>query len=138
MKAVEKGSGVHTGRLFPLSSAGRGREVSYVAPQNIRVEPEILAAEDHLLIPEVLSQGIDRLAQPPAPPLLVRVRPEERQQLFAGEPPVAGACQHGEQRKPARLGRGTGQRLALSRDGEPTEGLEIQQVAPGDNEVTRT
>jgi len=96
-------------------------ERPHIGPDDIAVEPECLLPEKQMLNVQMLALGINQLIEDVAGPLRVALGPEIRYELVPAHASLAGYGQEREQREPATLGRGAGERGVAARERDPTE-----------------
>jgi hypothetical protein len=118
VEAVEERALVETRRTLPRPVAERRLELADVRLDHPAVEPEVLEAEEDLLAPEVAPERVDGLGQQAPRPVLVRVRPEDGDDLLARDAALAGAREQREDREPARLRRSADDRSAVGGEGQ--------------------
>ena len=105
VKSVEKRTGIQVGRPTPVPVPAGGGEFVEIAGNDGGVEPELLGAEEQLFAAQALAQGVQRLTERAAGPLLFGVGPEESEQALARDPAISGSGQECKQGQPPGLGR---------------------------------
>src|SRR5215218_921947 len=123
VEAIEERAGVARGGVFQAPPLNGRLELCYVAGDQIGIEPQVAAAEKDLVRAEVLAQGVERLIQPPAGPLLLRIGPEVGQHFFAGEPLLAGGRQERQNGQTAGLCRRSTDYSTFTANVESPEGI---------------
>ena len=117
-----------SGVLWPARANSRG-ELGDVAGDELRVEPQLLHADDRFVGAKLLTERVDALRDRPTSTLVVGVRPHEGGELLARDASVTGAREEREQRHATRLSRRPGQRAPISADAEGTERDDTQRHA---------
>jgi hypothetical protein len=121
MEAVQKRPGVLVHRLLQPSRLEGGGEGGQVAREVVGIDPQVAGAEEDLVPAHLLAEGVQRLVEPPAGPLLVAFAPEEAEQPVARDAAVTRGREERQESQAAGLGRGSAQPLAVTRQEEPTE-----------------
>src|SRR5215217_6427784 len=123
VEAIEERAGVARGGVFQAPALNGRLEPRHVAGDQIGIEPQVAAAEKDVVRAEVLAQGVERLIQPPAGPLLLGIGPEVGQHFFAGEPLLAGGRQERENGQTAGLCRRSTDYSTFTANVESPEGI---------------
>ena len=103
VEVPQKRAGVQPRRLLERAGSPRRLEGREVHLDQLGIEPQVAGAEDRLFGAELLAQGVERLVETPAGPLLLHLTPQQSHQTVAAHPPIAGASQNGEDREPPGL-----------------------------------
>jgi hypothetical protein len=125
-ESVEEGAPVEPCRSLVSTLLHRLLEFGDVAGDQLGIELERGAAQEHLVAAERPPDGVERLVERVARGLRVAVRPEERQEPLAAGSAAAGRGDHGEQREPAPLGGRPGVQLPVLLEDESAERIEAQ------------
>jgi hypothetical protein len=91
VESVEERAVVEIHGALVFAAREGGRKLRDVARGERRIQPQILRADYGFFHAEIAAQRIERLRQRARTALVVGVGPQEAQQLFARDAPLAGA-----------------------------------------------
>jgi hypothetical protein len=127
VEACEEGARIEGDRPLQLPGGESGAEVGYIARGYGGVQPELGGTEDKRRLPQVATQGEQRLIERVARPFRVALGPEEESQRIAAHPGL-GCGEHGQQGQWAPASLGPAEHFARVRlDGEAAERAKSQK-----------
>src|SRR5215212_3564436 len=129
METVEERSAIECDGVSVVAARDGGRELGSIARDESRIEPKLFGSGDRLVCAEVFAQGIERLGQRARTSFVVGIRPEQREDFFAGHSALTGAREKREDRNPTRLRHRACQRISVvSTNGEAAQRLNANHV----------
>lgn len=128
---VEKRTAIQRDTALGVAFVQRPLEIADVARHGV-VEPQVVEAGEYRVVPEILSQGVERLGQCVARGLGAAFRPEQREHRVATYSMVARRGEHREQREALPLRAPSRQRGAVPIERHGAQRSQSQHVAPLD------
>src|SRR5882762_465360 len=129
MKSVQERPLIVADRHGPLTRANRLRELPYVDPNQVRIEPELSSCREYDIACQRMPDRVDRLIERVLCPWARAHRPEVGLDAVARETRCSAQAQDRKQTQRPLLLRGYGDRAGLVAQGKRSQKLEDQHFS---------